>query len=104
MSPRASDPMAAHAIPSTAERAWLRLRFEIDRLVDDDTPPPCVGRDAGLWISEHVGEREAAAHRCGSCPALDACQQYADTAREPFGVWAGRDRSKTTKRRKEATA
>ncbi|WP_020170086.1 WhiB family transcriptional regulator [Gordonia polyisoprenivorans] len=32
--------------------------------------------------------REVAAKRvCASCPILEACRDYALTAREPYGVW-----------------
>lgn len=75
-------------IPEHARRAWAALGEAIGaarNLV------PCAESDD--WTSEAAQIRSKAAERCGGCPALWECRSYADAAGEPFGVWAGIDRT-----------
>lgn len=55
---------------------------------------PCR-RDPEAWTGDNPepGVREGAAHLCQRCPALAECDDYATTARERWGVWAGVDRT-----------
>jgi hypothetical protein len=62
------------------------------------TPCQMPGLDH-LWTSDDHEEREAAAHRCCSCPLLDHCANYAMTT-EQFHVWAGVDLTTTTRKEK----
>lgn len=59
---------------------------------------PCR-RDPAAWTGDNPepGAREGAAHLCQRCPALAECDAYATTARERWGVWAGRDRAPARK-------
>lgn len=53
-------------------------------------PVPCVDPAIGhLWVSSNAVEAEAAAWRCGGCPALSTCREYVTNHPEPAGVWAG---------------
>src|SRR5438309_1022996 len=78
-------PISAAALP-----AWRRLADVLDEV----GPVACQGIHADLWTSEDPDEREGATYRCVGCPALDACGAFADLARERFGVWAGKDKTK----------
>lgn len=76
----------------TAETAFRRLAARLTELDDTGTTWPC--REQGeLWFADDPDERAAAAEACRSCPALTECGDYATTAREKFGVWAGKDRT-----------
>ena len=58
------------------------------------TDLPCVRNADVDWHSDHARERRLAAYLCvtESCPLLEACNAYAERARERFGVWGGIDR------------
>jgi len=85
----------SHVVPirAAAVPAWLRLQAELS----DADSVPCRGQNSRLWTSEQPEERAAAAYRCAPCPAIASCGDYAEVARERFGVWAGRDRTKTNR-------
>ena len=78
-----------HIVPirPAALGAWEELQNRLDT----SAPVPCHGRIE--WISDHVADREFAVSHCTGCPALQACAEYADTAKERNGVWGGYDRN-----------
>lgn len=60
------------------------------KLLDSGGRPPCSdGSDA--WLSEDREERAIAARRFQPCPLLVLCVAAAESTRERFGVWGGRD-------------
>ena len=61
---------------------------------------PCQGRDAALWLSEDHTERAAAIPLCAGCELLTYCHEYATEIKVTFGVWAGTDRTPTTRKEK----
>lgn len=50
-----------------------------------------------MWTSDDSDERALAASWCTGCPVFSACGEAADANDERFGVWAGVDRSATTR-------
>lgn len=81
-------------IKATALPLWMKLQTSVMEASD----VPCCGAHGDLWTSEAAEEREAAAYRCTGCPVTVACGNYATAAREKFGVWAGIDRTKPTRK------
>lgn len=69
--------------------ALAHLYATIAELVDDGRSIPCLGRHGVWWTSTDSEEQQAAALRCGDCPALAACRSYIAEYRELSGVWAG---------------
>ena len=67
-----------------------------------DERTPCQGWDADLFLSEDHTERAAAIPLCAGCDLLDLCAQYATELKTSFGVWAGIDRTPTTRKGKAA--
>lgn len=84
----ATVPIKAAALP-----LWLKLQTAVMEAPDVS----CCGAHGDWWTSEQPEERAAAAYRCGPCPVIASCGDYAEVARERFGVWAGRDRTKTNR-------
>lgn len=41
------------------------------------------------FTSDNPHERRAAQRLCGTCPAITACQRYAETVGEKYGIWHG---------------
>jgi hypothetical protein len=64
----------------------------------DVTPPPCAGGDG--WTSEDPDERALAARCCAGCALFGPCRVLADELKVTFGVWAGVDRTPTTRKGK----
>ena len=60
-------------------------------LAADELRVPCQEGMGARWLSEVQEERQAAARLCIDCPVWAACA--AAGADEPWGVWAGVDRS-----------
>ena len=89
--------MTHHHIPEAALPAWRTL----SALLTEQTPPCAVAPD--LWFSDDADSRADAAQACEYCPTRIhiACAEYANTAREQHGVWAGHDR---TRRQRSAVA
>jgi Transcription factor WhiB len=77
-------------VPAAAIGAWITLQAAVAAI---GAGVPCTGPDAPLWTSEKPGERAAAADRCVTCPAIDACAVYALLAGERSNVWSGLDRA-----------
>jgi hypothetical protein len=44
-----------------------------------------------MWLSEHRQERALAARMYGGCAVIAECGDAADANGERFGVWSGRD-------------
>ena len=66
----------------------------------NDTTPPCTGDDRFI-LEPHELAPDEINHLgltiCRTCPLRPLCRAYADTARPPAGVWAGRTYPKRTK-------
>jgi len=76
---------------STAQEALgLALAALADRGERTPCQPPGV-RDR--WTSDSREDREYAAASCSGCPVYTRCAGAAGVAREPWGVWAGVDRT-----------
>lgn len=76
-------------VPKAAIRDWLALQVALL----DGSIVPCASTPGDLWCSDDQEEREAATHRCAGCAVIQLCGQYASSAGESFGVWAGADRT-----------
>ena len=61
---------------------------------------PCQGRDAWLFLSEYYAWRAVAIPLCAGCDLLDMCHEYATELKVTFGVWAGIDRTPTSRKAK----
>ena len=83
-------------LPVVAAEAHHRLRAAVAEAAARGQPPPCTA-DPGPWLDGDPAARQAAAARCGHCPALDPCRRYADLAGEAHHVWAGQDRTARTR-------
>ena len=75
------------------------LRHALDHLENRGLTTPCQREHGDRWISEDPDEREWAAHCCRTCPVLRECAKAADENKERFGVWAGRDRTPTQRKK-----
>ena len=49
----------------------------------------CVGNPE-KWTSDELPTDREAALACASCPLLDLCREYAETAHPAWGVWGGK--------------
>ena len=78
-----------------------RLADALAALLDAHDRPPCCWPDVSAWwLSESAEDRARAAEHCGGCAILADCHEAAEANKEAFGVWAGVDRTKPTKRKK----
>ena len=77
----------------------LTLSDALDDLARRGRTTPCQ-IDPDPFTSDDPTERREAAQACAGCPILDACRTTAEAMREPFHVWAGADRTPTTRRNK----
>jgi Transcription factor WhiB len=69
-----------------------------------DQRTPCQGRYSELWTSEDYTQRAETIPLCTGCDLLDLCAQYATELKASFGVWAGIDRTPTTRQTRQPTA
>lgn len=67
-----------------------------------DQRTPCQGRYAWQWTSESHTWRAAAIPLCTGCDLLTYCHEYATELKATFGVWAGIDRTPTTRKARTA--
>lgn len=67
----------------TAAAAWLRL----EDALEDAGRTPCQREPEAWWPDADDEAADLAVARCWSCPALDACRDYALAAEERWGVW-----------------
>lgn len=67
-----------------------------------DQRTPCQGRYSELWTSEDYTQRAETIPLCAGCDLLDLCAQYATELKASFGVWAGIDRTPTTRKARTA--
>jgi len=68
-------------------------------LLEHDARPPCAdGTDR--WTDEDHEVRATVAPVCDDCEIRHRCHDFADTARPriTFGIWAGIDRTPTTRK------
>jgi len=59
---------------------------------------PCQGRRRDRWTSDVREDREWAAASCRFCPLISECGDAAEETDERHGVWAGVDRTTTTRK------
>ena len=85
-----SDPAADVAIRA--------LSAALLTLAARDQRTPCQGRYSELWTSEDFTQRAVASPLCECCPLLTKCADYATELKASFGVWAGTDRTPTTRK------
>lgn len=65
---------------------------------------PCQKSDPERWVSDHVDEREEAAHECmTACPVRAECYAKALENGEDWGVWGGVDLHPGTQRKPRQT-
>jgi hypothetical protein len=77
-------------------RAADRLQRAIDVIAAQGLRHHCADEEVSyLWISEHPAERQLAIKLCRGCPILTVCDQTASARRESWGVWGGKDRSRS---------
>ena len=67
-----------------------------------DQRTPCQGRYGELWTSEDYTQRAETIPLCVGCPLLTLCAQYAAELKASFGIWAGIDRTPTTRKARTA--
>ena len=81
------------------DSAARRFDTALLRLAVDGGRPRC-GEFGGheLWLSENPEERALAKSWCAGCPVIDECAAAATELKVSFGVWAGRDRTKQTRK------
>ena len=70
-----------------------QLRYALTIVGARGPATPCATRGFHLWCSALAADRAAAVKLCRDCPVLQSCGQQADTRKETFGVWGGRDRT-----------
>lgn len=83
------------------------LRDALAALLDSGDRPPCCWPDVGpWWLSESASDRARAVEHCHGCAILDPCHAAAESTRERFGVYGGRDRTPApgAKHRKRVTS
>lgn len=70
------------------EQLYLELQKAIE---ESPVIPPCQVTDPEMWFgTEDESIRfKAAKQLCTTCPAIQACANYALAANEQFGVWGG---------------
>jgi hypothetical protein len=81
-----------------ADDAMRALSNALLSLLEHDTAPPCAdGTDR--WTDEDHEVRAKVAPHCDDCPIRPRCHDFADTARPriTFGIFAGIDRTPTTR-------
>ena len=78
---------------SAAETMSAALRSMTYR---EQVPPCADGSDR--WTSEDYTQRAETIPLCTGCDLLDLCAQYATELKASFGVWAGIDRTPTTRK------
>ena len=93
--------MTAVTIRPDALPAWNALGGTLTHLRAEGRSAPCVV-DPAPFISDKVTERREAAAACAGCPALTACRRFADAQGETWHVWAGVDRTPTTRADRKA--
>lgn len=76
------------------------LADALAELLDSGDRPPCSWPDTtSWWLSDNAADRARAALHCDGCELLDLCHEAAESTRERWGVWAGRDRTPPPRRK-----
>jgi WhiB family redox-sensing transcriptional regulator len=79
--------------PFKMTNAEHRFHLALVDLAHDNRGPRCVdSTDSDLWTSEDAADREQACALCTGCEVRRLCGAAASSRREPWGVWAGKDR------------
>jgi len=68
-----------------------------------DERTPCQGRYSELWLSEDYTQRAETIPLCAGCELITKCADYATELKASFGVWAGVDRTPTTRKERPMT-
>lgn len=79
--------LANFGIPAASMDTWMHFQ---SKMQGDLTP--CASRPE--WTSNKAGDKARAIAGCNVCHAKAACHEYAESAQEQHGIWAGIDRSK----------
>lgn len=83
-----------------AIESFAALTLALARLADEGHLTPCQGPHAALWTSDDHEDREAAAHRCQTCPLLIPCQAHGE--HERANTWGAADRGPRTYKPRES--
>jgi hypothetical protein len=86
------------AVPTkiAAQAASERLTQALAELARSGELHHCGDPSTGwMWLSDDVEDRALAIKLCRGCPVFDLCGEAASLQRERFGVWAGRDRTRS---------
>ncbi len=75
-----------------------RLTRALVAIAEQGRRPRC-GEPGGheMWLSDDATERAQAARWCAGCPVLVECGAAADENDERHGVWAGVDRTRSSR-------
>lgn len=87
-------------VKPTAITQWLTLLDAITSTTDGGGSTPCLN-DPEPFTSGSWQQRAEAAAACSHCPVLTECRAYADAQAETWHVWAGADRTPTTRNKPE---
>lgn len=73
----------------SADAAYQELTTRIAQVLDNGETVPCVATASLDWISDTPADQRRAAAACAPCPLAVQCATYANTFKEPAGVWGG---------------
>ena len=76
-----------------------QLTRALAQLLDRGRRTPCQqsGSTRDYWTSDVREEREWAAASCRFCPVLPECRAAVEQMKERWGVWAGADRTRSSR-------
>jgi hypothetical protein len=80
-----------------ADDAVRALSAALLTLAARDQRTPCQGRYSELWTSEDYTQRAETIPLCAGCDLITKCADYATELKASFGVWAGVDRTPSTR-------
>lgn len=93
--------MTSQATPRPVTTAAQQaLTTALVDLLDRGRRPVCAGRDE--WLSDSADVRAEAAALCLRCWIIAECHEAAEEAGERFGTWAGLDRTRHARGRRDA--
>lgn len=81
--------------------AWLALHAALSHMEDDGRRPVCTTRPDD-WYDPRLAVRVEAADACTWCPAKRPCLVFGEANVETYGVFGGRDFTRTTRKRAAA--
>ena len=84
-----------------ADAAMRALSAALLSLTYREQVPPCAD-GSNAWTSDDHEIRAVATTLCTCCPLITKCADYATELKASFGVWAGKDRTPTTRKARTA--